>query len=220
MKSNAACPTCSSITFTNPELLPEWDSEKHGETTSDQISAGSGKRIWWKCKNGHSWESSVVARTRDGKECLACRSVGFLYPNLLKEWDHQKNTSIDPFNISSGSSKKVWWLCGNDHSWEAPVSQRTGRGSGCPMCARLKRAETVRLSKLKKSGSLKDNYPEVAVHWHPTLNGNVRPSDLSPNSHKLCWWVCDCGVEYRRTANDAVTIWKRREKCTCVGCAS
>lgn len=220
MKSNTDCPVCSSILFTNSELISEWDFEKNVGIAPEQIQAGSGKKFWWKCKNGHSWECGVNARTRDGKECPVCRSIGFLYPNLLKEWDYQRNTSIDPFNLSWGSSMKVWWLCENNHSWETSVSHRTGRGSGCPVCARSNRAETVRLSKLKKSGSLKEKYPEIAAYWHPILNHDAQPSDFSPNSHKLFWWICDCGAEYQRTPNDAVTIWKRRGKLTCAGCAN
>jgi hypothetical protein len=220
MKSNQDCPVCTSILIINPELSNEWDFAKNVDITPEKIQAGSGKRVWWKCKNGHSWECSVVARTRDGKDCPVCRSIGFLYPNLLKEWDHQRNALIDPFNLSWGSSAKVWWICENNHAWETSVSSRTGRGSGCPVCARSSRAEAVRLNKLKKSGSLNEKYPEIAGHWHPILNGGVQPSDFSPNSHKLFWWVCDCGAEYQRTPNDAVTIWKRRKKYTCADCAN
>lgn len=219
MKSNQDCPVCSSIFLTNPKLSSEWDTAKNVDISPEQIQAGSGKRIWWKCKNGHSWECSVAARTYDGKECPVCRSIGFLYPNLLKEWDHQRNTLIDPFNLSWGSSVKIWWLCENNHSWEVSVSSRTGRGSGCPVCARSSRAEAVRLNKLKKSGSLKEKYPEIASFWHSSLNGDLQPSDFSANSHKVFWWICDCGVEYQRTPNDAVTIWKRRKKCMCADCA-
>ena len=34
-----------------------------------------------------------------------------MYPDLLKEWDYEKNAGIDPNSISAGSPKKVYWKC-------------------------------------------------------------------------------------------------------------
>ena len=47
-----------------------------------------------------------------------------------------------PSDITSGSSKKVWWICTNGHDWEAPVNNRTG-GRGCPVCYKEKRKITT-----------------------------------------------------------------------------
>ncbi len=53
---------------------------------------------------------------------------------LIKEWNYEKNTDFDIDNITSGSSKKVWWICSKGHEWEAVVHTRT-KGVGCPYCA-------------------------------------------------------------------------------------
>ena len=43
------------------------------------------------------------------------KSLGDIFPNLVKEWDYEKNGTLTPFNISYGSNKKVWWMCENKH---------------------------------------------------------------------------------------------------------
>lgn len=60
-------------------------------------------------------------------------SFGEEYPDLLKQWDYTKNT-INPFYITKGYSKKVWWLDDKNHSWKMTVHKRTSRGDGCPVC--------------------------------------------------------------------------------------
>ena len=35
--------------------------------------------------------------------------------------------------------------------------------------------------------------PQLAAEWHPTKNGSLTPSDVTPYSHKKVWWVCKKG---------------------------
>lgn len=39
-------------------------------------------------------------------------------------------------------------------------------------------------------------FPEIAKEWHPTLNGDKKPSDFFPGSHDVVWWLCPKGHEY------------------------
>lgn len=55
---------------TNPELVVEWNYEKNGDLNPEFITAGSGKSVWWKCKNcGYEWQAEVVERVRGQKKC-------------------------------------------------------------------------------------------------------------------------------------------------------
>ena len=47
----------NSVASVFPELIEEWDVEKNGGITPDAFSARNNKKVWWKCKNGHSWRS-------------------------------------------------------------------------------------------------------------------------------------------------------------------
>lgn len=55
-------------------------------------------------------------------------------PELSNQWHPHKNMPLTPIDVSSGSGIKVWWLCSNNHEWEAVINSRN-RGHGCPYCA-------------------------------------------------------------------------------------
>ena len=57
------------------------------------------------------------------------------FPLISHEWHPDKNLSLKPDEFLPFSAKKVWWLCPKGHSYDATISNRTSRGSGCPYCA-------------------------------------------------------------------------------------
>lgn len=70
----------------------------------------------------------------------------FLYPEIAKEFHPTKNGELKPENVTKGSSKKIWWLCPNGHTYLARVNSRTRsarkrtssrRGTGCLKCYNL-----------------------------------------------------------------------------------
>ena len=58
--------------------------------------------------------------------------ISVSHPNLLNEWDYHLN-EIRPDKLSHGSSKKVFWRCQINHSWQASIYTRS-KGHGCPFC--------------------------------------------------------------------------------------
>jgi hypothetical protein len=44
--------------------------------------------------------------------------------------------------------------------------------------------------------------PSMAKEWHPSNNGSLTPVDVTINSHKLVWWKCSKGHEWKATVND------------------
>ena len=44
--------------------------------------------------------------------------------------------------------------------------------------------------------SLAETNPELAKQWHPTLNGDLTPSDFTPGSGKKVWWKCPKGDDH------------------------
>ena len=75
------------------------------------------------------WEVTMV-RLVKGENDLAT-----VNPVLAKEWHPTKNENLNPEDITSGSSKEVWWLCPKGHPYSMVVNQRTKRGYGCPYCS-------------------------------------------------------------------------------------
>ena len=41
----------------------QWDTERTGSLRPDQATVGSGKRVWWRCEEGHVWKAKVYSRT-------------------------------------------------------------------------------------------------------------------------------------------------------------
>ena len=44
---------------TNPDLVKEWHTERNGDLRPSDVTAGSGKKVWWHCKLGHEWQAFV-----------------------------------------------------------------------------------------------------------------------------------------------------------------
>ena len=105
--------------------------------------------------------------------------------DLLNEWDNEKNGTLNPSDISYSSSKKVWWRCSKGHEWQAKVSNRVYRNDGCPFCSGR--------YAIKGETDLQTLYPDIAKEWHPTKNGDLKPSDVTAKSGISVWWQCKKG---------------------------
>ena len=165
------CPYCSNHTVligfndlatTYPEVAKEWHPTKNGNVKPTDVTSGSDKKIWWIDKLGHEWKTEVKNRTK-GCGCPYCHNrkvlIGFndlatTRPNLLKEWDFQKN-KILPTQVVKGSNKKVWWICSTcGHEWQATISERS-QGHGCSICGKKTNG---RNKKKKENRVIKNNF--------------------------------------------------------------
>ena len=67
-----------------------------------------------------------------------------------------------------------------------------------------------------KYGSLADEAPEIAAEWHPTMNGELQPEDVSARSNRVAVWFCDEADDHIWTA--PIANRTRQPKCPfCVG---
>lgn len=140
-----------SLAETMPDLAKEWHPTRNGTMTPYDISAGRFKKVWWLCsKCGHEWTASPSNRKK-GVGCPCCsgrvpqsgvNDMATLYPELLAEWDYQKNSGLNPSQLLPGSGKKAWWKCSRcGHEWETIIANRT-KGHGCPKCSKCKKTTT------------------------------------------------------------------------------
>ena len=76
------CPYCAGryavagkndLTTSNPSLAREWNHERNGELTPQNVTANSGKNVWWKCSKGHEWKAKIYSR-HIGNGCPICNS--------------------------------------------------------------------------------------------------------------------------------------------------
>lgn len=153
------CPFCAGIQVSSdnniailfPDIVLDWDYSKNKSLPSEYVPRSTYKAYWICHICGHKWQTKIAHRTQDGTGCPNCAkkehakklstptikdSLEEKYPNLLKEWDYNKN-NILPSQVYANSSKKVWWICEYGHSWEGEISARTRKNpTGCPFCAR------------------------------------------------------------------------------------
>ena len=194
------CPLCANkvVSSTNnlaakyPELSAEWHPSKNGNLTPDQVIAHSAQMVWWKCPvaDDHEWESIVFNRSKHGNGCPACagfiptegHNLAALLPELVEQWHPTKNGDLLSQQLTPSSATLIWWACpvAEDHQWQATpgarvIDMQEGTFKGCPFCANLY-AST--------SNSLAELFPEIALEWHPTKNGELTAERVVQGSNK------------------------------------
>lgn len=214
-----------------PFLLKEWHETKNGQLTPDDVSPSSKKKVWWKCERRHEWEAAVYSRTYGGTCCPYCagKGVGYgnspenLYPAIAAQWHPERNGILTPFDVRPGSHKKAWWVCPQNHEWQAlgwtpsdvthasnkkiwwlcpttpehvwkaAVCDRTSGGHGCPFCSG---------HRVSKESSLAAVRPDLAAEWNFPRNKGHTPDDVAPGSHKKAWWLCNAGHAWQALINN------------------
>ena len=58
-----------------PDLVGRWHPTKNS-LSPDQVTAGSVKRIWWICAEGHEWQSTPASQA-SGHDCPLCGNFGY-----------------------------------------------------------------------------------------------------------------------------------------------
>ena len=53
-------------------ILTEWDYEKNLPFTPENVASGSIIPVWWKCEDGHSWQTQVRSRAKTLTRCPKC----------------------------------------------------------------------------------------------------------------------------------------------------
>ncbi len=57
----------------NPALAEEWDGIRNKGLTPEDVQPGSVKKVWWRCRKGHSWMAAVYSRTAGEKSLPVLR---------------------------------------------------------------------------------------------------------------------------------------------------
>ena len=211
------CPQCagyvsvSGASFLDrcPDLLDQWDHQRNEGLDPRQVGPGSHRRVWWRCLEGHAWQAEVANRARGGGRCAQCPKDSSsptlaAYPELLEQFDVQAHPGLDASALRASSNRKLWWRCPHGHSWRAQIRHRALASSGCPHCAHRQ----VR-------PDLASNRPDLALQWHPDLNGRHRPETVTVGSMRWIWWTCPtCTHPYRARVLHRVRGNSRCPTCT------
>lgn len=202
-KHGNGCPYCAGkmiwlgfndLSTVQPRISSEWDFEKNENLHPKQFTAGSSKKVWWKCEHGHSWRTTIHSRQKNG--CPHCYGNIFtpgvndlltVNPMIAAEWDSEKNGDLRPDNVAANNPAKVWWLCKLGHSWNAKISNRN-HGAGCPYCTNRK--------VLKGFNDLLHVDPKLCEEWDCEGNISIQPDEVTIGSGKKVFWKCEKGHSY------------------------
>jgi hypothetical protein len=200
------------VRYDRRELLAQWHQDKNGNLTPAEITSGSQRKIWWRCDQGHEWESMPYERAKRGTGCPYCAGkrilpgmdLASLYPYLADQWHPRKNGPLNPKDVLPGSHRSVWWKCSEGHEWRAEINSRV-EGNGCPICA----GRVV----IPGKNDLETVFPLLAAQWHPNKNGPLSPGEVTSGSKRKVWWRCVRGHEWQ------ASIKSRTQGAGCPVCA-
>ena len=195
--TGTGCPFCAGfrviagvtdLATTHPHLAKEalgWDARS--------VSAGSHRRVWWRCKEDHEWQALVSQRAKvTGSGCPICANQKVLvgYNDLATSNPYLASQACgwNPATVTAGSNKKVRWRCEKGHEWVTTPNKRSS-GRGCPFCA---------------GNQVLAGFNDL-VTMHPALACEVvvgNPAEVSAGSNKKLRWRCDKGHEWDASAKD------------------
>lgn len=146
------CPECAVNIYKfskgYPHFIDDFHPTKNKPLTIETFYPWKEQKIWWKCREGHSWEETVKNRQKNFhtygvSHCRKCNGLEIdktnnlldLYPEIAKEWDYEANKDLKPENIFyKNAGKSISWKCVKGHRWKTSVYHRTVNKSSCPHC--------------------------------------------------------------------------------------
>ena len=183
----------NTLANTGSTILEEWDYELNTITPND-VTPRSHTKVIWKCRKcGYRYPAAINNRM-GGSGCPCCagqivvegiNDLASKCPDLLKEWDYEKNIGIDPKTIHFSAKKKTWWKCKYGHSYPALVSDRYRKGVGCSVCSRYYRT----------------SFPEQALFFYvkkyfPDAINSYKPGFLKPSEIDIFVPAIRVGIEF------------------------
>ncbi len=204
-RKTGVCPYCSgrkigsdnNLAVVHPGMAKQWHPTKNGKLKPAQVFFRAPLKVWWRCEEGHEWQTSVLTRSKLGSGCPYCNkraassdyNLQIVKPGLAAQWHPTKNKGLLPTEVTPVNIRPVWWKCEKGHEWRARISNRY-YGMGCPFCAGRKPSPGHCLATMN---------PRLAREWHPYKNGELTPDKVTPGSGKKVWWRCKRGHEWQAT---------------------
>ncbi|DBA66764.1 TPA: hypothetical protein ACH3X2_001911 [Trebouxia sp. C0005] len=185
------------ISLLRPELQRQWHHAKNQHLGDRQITASSGLRVWWSCKQCpcgllHEWLTAVGNRQDKDTQCPFCtnrslcphNSLSTVAPAVAAYWDTAKN-GVTPDQIMAHSGARRHWLCPKcGHSWQANIVAKVKGRSKCPKCSNANRP-------YKKQPSLTQSQHPAMLEFDFERNrrAGLDPDKIMAGSAKMVHWI-------------------------------
>lgn len=191
-----------------PSIANEWHPTRNAPGLEREVHAGSSLKVWWRCRCGREWSTSVrhrvegtgcpdCSRARGGKNRQKTAARKNPLPDALaREWHPRKNGNLNPSDVGAGSNRTVWWQCHQGHAWRATVNSRSS-GSGCKRCGAGAQTSFIEVLLYCELRSL------LLAEWRTRLtcnSGATHEADISLPLHRIAVEV-DGGYWHRNSAD-------------------
>jgi hypothetical protein len=168
------------------ESHPDVAAQAHGWDPTT-VTAGSTKKLRWRCALGHEWDAVVYSRA-GGSGCPACAGKAVVQGFNDLATTHPEFVSLaafDPRTVTAGTGASMPWRCTKGHEWTAKVRDVTTGKGGCPVC----------LGRRVRPG-----VNDLAT-VNPALASEALfdPSTVTEFSNKKLPWRCSLGHEWITT---------------------
>jgi len=187
-----------------PKLVEEeWDFEKNKQDPST-LSPGNRSKVWWKCKNGHSYQKSLEMkiRTMNSKKelCYECRLfINVAHPSVIEQWDVEGNKGVKLEELLKSSTVKYRWICGKCKGVSLVSIEHKLRAlpENCYACNTKYR--------VTDENSFVKNAPKYLIDEYDPEN-DMDINELTTGSSYRAKWKCKNGHKY------AAMIYNRTTK--------
>ena len=133
---------------------------------------------------GNEFDASYTDFTSNNRAC-SCKKkprspIGERDPGLAKELHPTANGLLTADYIGTGMRKNVWWVCPNNHEYEASPANRI-KGNTCRFCLGMEAYEG--------ETDLATTHPELCAEL-ATAEDRAKARQLRPGSNVTLMWRC------------------------------
>ena len=196
------CPRCcghvvtpgfNDLATVNPQMAAMVSPNSPLKATEVTVTAS--RELLWQCsKCGYEWWNTPGYVTRRKEPCPACSrclavpgisDLATTHPELAAEVS--PSSPIKATEVTSGSNKKLLWVCERGHEYFTVVKFRTGNNPlNCPYCSGKK--------VLVGFNDLATVNPGIAAAVSP--NSLIKATEVTSGSSKELTWRCELGHEW------------------------
>lgn len=221
-RSRAQAPAGRSLKDLFPQLATEFERNlERADMGPADLRHAAQQRCLWRCHScSHKWTATVANRT-SGRGCPECGTkrkaegrrrptprsgtaadaASFPLSELVKNLTNPDHGLAD---VRPSSLDRCRWRCSAcAFEWDATVTNRVGKRSGCPKCSDQRNAD--RRSRAPQGKSLAARFPTIADEFRENLSRpGLRIEELWPGSNAVCRWQCARGHEWLTTVASRV----------------
>lgn len=114
------------------------------------------------------------------REATNHRILSEANPELVKEWNYEKNGDLKPTEVYNRSDLRVWWKCSKGHEWQTKIESRVQAKTGCPYCSDKAHKKVVCI----ETGCVFDSLSEASEKTFGNLKNVTNISNVCKGKRK------------------------------------